>query len=189
VAVVVGLVLGAALITAGISLAIWRGLLSTSGPGSAAPKAVISPSSRTVQVACRPPWSSADGRPTTYRADLLTSLAPRRVWDWKLCGTTASPVSYQSWNARQWYSPDPCLGLTLPEPSKSFWKPCSFSSPVTTVSSSQQNWYSPGYHYQSGGSGGGFTSPSSSLRRQQHYYSTRVTDPREYRTIPSFYVA
>jgi len=155
------------LTTAGVSLAIWRGLLSNTGP--AASEAAISPSSRTVQVA---------GRPRSYgvhRADLQNCVTPRRAWDWKLCATS-SPVSFHSWNSRQWYSPDPCLGLSLPEPSRSVWKPCSFSS------GSRQNWYSPGYHRR-GDEGDGSTSRGDSLRRQQHYYSTRVTHPRDYPSI------
>lgn len=177
-ALIIGAVLGGVLITAGVTVAIWRGLLRPTN--SAAAESVIGPSSRTVRVACRRRRRST-GRPTVRRADLLRNGRRPRLWDWTPCDMS-SPVTSLPWNARQWYSPDTDMRLVLPAPSKSWdWKPCSSLSLVPAASRAQ-NWYSPGYH-------SGSSSPNSSLRRQQHYYSTRVTDPRVHRAIPPSFVA
>ena len=161
------------MITVAISLAIWSGLFTR----ITAAEAVIGPSHRAVQVGCRPRRGHSDGRPSACRADLLTSGRRPRRWDW-------APVSTQSWNARQWYSPDAEIRLVPPGSSGS-WdsKPKSSSSSSSPVPASRsQNWYSPAYH-------GGSSSPNSSLRHQQYYYSATVADRRVNRTIPSYFVA
>ena len=170
VAIILGIVIGGVILTVIIFILIWRFLHAT----SSAAEPFIRPSSRTVEVGCRPPQSI--GRPTVPRPDILIgSERLPRVWDWTPCGT--SPATYQPWNARQWYSPDADGRLVPPELSRPLvWKPYSSMSLISGTSGSQ-NWYRPSYH-------GGPASPNSGLHHQPYYYSRRVTDPRFYRIVP-----
>ena len=177
VALVLGIFAGGMLIAVVSSVIIWRGLHAGCSAATAAAEPVLTPHSATVEVGCRRP--NPLGRPIVPRTDLLVGhgRTPRLQLEWTPCGT--SPVTSQSWNARQWYSPDAVISLQVPPvPSKSWdWKQCTSLSD-TSVSSRSQNWYRPAYHNGS---------TSSNSHHPQYFYVTRVKDPRVKRTTQSFW--
>jgi len=93
-------------------------------------------------------------RPPVRRVYRLRYAHRRRLW-------VTRPS--QTWNARQWYRPDPEMRLLPPPPGPFVWQPRSRLSPAAG-SSRLQNWYSPAYHGVSYGQ-------NSSPRRQQYYYN------------------
>lgn len=173
IAMVTALAAGGILIAVVISVAVWRSLHIKSAVAAAA---FVSPSSQTVEVACRP-QQSIGSPPTVHRDDLLTTSHRPRFWFWTPCGTSAPTTN--SWNARHWYKPDEDIRLVLPEPVGSWWDWTPLSDGLS--GSRSQDWYRPSYH------GGSITS-NTGVQQLLRYYSWRVVDPHSRRPVPTTYV-
>jgi len=124
--------------------------------------AVIRPSIQPVQLVYG--W-----RPPLRRVYRSRYAPRRRLW---------ARTPFQTWNARQWYRPDPEMRLLSPPPEPFVWQPRSRLSPAAG-SSRDQNWYSPAYYGVSSGQ-------NSRPRRQQYYYKRA---PHVRRTNASFCAA
>lgn len=173
VAITVTTIVAGIIMTATVSLLLWRRLHVKD---SAAIETFLTPSSQTFRVACRPPPVSP-GRPSIPRADLVSCRPRPRFWEWAPGGSSSASV--RSWNARQWYGPEAEARLVPPDVRAGYgshWDWKAAGSPSSRPSrSGAENWYRPAYH-----------SGSSAPAIPNFYYSPpRACDPR---VIPAFYV-